>query len=219
MRFNSFQQRAQRAYRYADHGDSVSCTLALRLPTGQLMPLRRATVSKAALARAIAKGGVELGWFGSSWVRKGKEKVTSTAKKAARAVVDKVIKPVGKTWVKVERAVRPIGKKIPVVGYFAKLHEDYVAPYTQALFTEKERAKKAARSGSPKTKAVARKRLIAAAAAEARAKHKVLQATAKLARTEPKVLARKAKNARKRADVYKVVTPSGKVFRFPASQL
>jgi hypothetical protein len=68
----------------------------------------------------------ELGWFGSKAVRK--------VRKGAR----KIYKPIAA----VERVVRPIGKKIPVVGYFAQLHEDITEPMERRVLGLKGKAKK-----------------------------------------------------------------------------
>lgn len=219
-------QRAMqsRAYRYHESPSMVTCTLIVH---GQ--PVRRAIVSKAAVANMLRRGVVpaELGGFGdfvksaASGIKRGVTKtasaVSSVSKKIARGTVDKVVKPVARAWMAVERKVRPIGMKIPVVGVFAKLHGKYVAPRMQALFGEKERAKVVAKRGTPEEKRVARKRLIKAAADVVKARQVVLAQTAKIARVEPKVLARKTTAARKRANVYRVTTPSGRTFSIPAS--
>lgn len=208
-------RRVQRQYTYRDHGNAVSCTLCVRTPTGRLLPVRRATVSKTAIARLLQRRQPELGWSFKKFVRKA----ARAAKHLARGVVDKVIKPVGKAWVKVEQAVRPIGKKIPVVGYFARLHEKYVAPYTQALFKAKKHAKRIALKGTPAQKAAALATLKRAAVAHTRAQAYALKATAVIARTPTRTLAKRTRAFRKRANLYVVRTPNGRVFRIPAAAL
>lgn len=79
----------------------------------------------------------ELGWFGSAAVRK----VKKTAKKAVQSVqpvARKVYKPIAA----VERVVRPIGKKVPIVGTFAQLHEDITEPLERRVLGLKGKAQK-----------------------------------------------------------------------------
>jgi hypothetical protein len=75
----------------------------------------------------------ELGWFGSSTVRKAKKPL-----KRVQTAARKVYKPIAA----VERVVRPIGKRIPIVGEFAQLHEDITVPLERRVLGLKGKPKK-----------------------------------------------------------------------------